>query len=180
MLTPVEAYRRRRRIEIVLSRLSIVPTAMLALMMGSLGVLWLEETRFGAWLLQPGVAVTAAVPAESGIVRDFGLCGREHSTCVVDGDTFWLDGVNIRIADIDTPEIHSPRCPSEAALGRRASLRLVELLGQGPFTLSPADRDEDRYGRKLRVVERDGWSIGAILVAEGLAHEWRDRRGGWC
>ncbi len=29
-------------------------------------------------------------------------------TCVVDGDTIWLEGVKIRIADIDTPEISQP------------------------------------------------------------------------
>jgi micrococcal nuclease len=37
-------------------------------------------------------------------------------------------------------------------------------------------RDEDRYGRKLRVVVRDGRSIGDMLVAEGLARAWTGRR----
>ena len=32
----------------------------------------------------------------------------------------------------------------------------------------------------LRIVERDGASIGQLLVAEGLAHEWRGRRESWC
>lgn len=34
-------------------------------------------------------------------------------------------------------------------------------------------RDEDRYGRKLRVLVRNGRSLGDILVSEGLA--WRER-----
>jgi len=42
-------------------------------------------------------------------------------TCVVDGDTFWLDGVKVRITDIDTPEVSDPLCAAEAALGARAS-----------------------------------------------------------
>jgi len=39
----------------------------------------------------------------------FAICGTVRRTCVVDGDTFWLDGNKIRIADIDTPEISQPR-----------------------------------------------------------------------
>src|SRR3546814_19974769 len=48
------------------------------------------------------------------------------------------------------------------------------LLGAGPFELRPGGdgRDEDRYGRKLRIVTRDGQSLGAMLVAAGLAREW--------
>jgi endonuclease YncB( thermonuclease family) len=52
-------------------------------------------------------------------------------TCVVDGDTIWLNGTKIRIADIDTPEIFHPRCSHEEALGHRATSRLVELLNAG-------------------------------------------------
>src|SRR5262249_36876037 len=59
--------------------------------------------------------------------------------CVVDGDTFHYHFTRIRIADIDTPETHPPRCAHEAELGRRATLRLQELLNQGPFTLETID-----------------------------------------
>jgi endonuclease YncB( thermonuclease family) len=116
----------------------------------------------------------------SGLLRDFGRCGLVRVTCVVDGDTFWLDGTKYRIADINTPEISSPQCAREADLGRRATERLAELLNAGPFTLSSIDRDEDQYGRKLRIVSRDGQSLGLALVAEGLAHEWQGYRQGWC
>src|SRR3546814_3267065 len=43
----------------------------------------------------------------------FELCGMTRRTCVVDGDTFWLEGEKIRIADIDTPEISEPQCDTE-------------------------------------------------------------------
>jgi endonuclease YncB( thermonuclease family) len=100
---------------------------------------------------------------------------------VVDGDTFWYGGAQIRIADIDTPEIHPPRCAYEAELGMRATRRLTELLRAGPFELEPImDRDEDKYGRKLRIVVRDGQSLGDQLVAEGLARRWVGRRMPWC
>lgn len=103
-----------------------------------------------------------------------------RTTCVVDGDTFWLQGNKVRIADINAPETHSAGCPAEQALGDRAALRLVSLLNAGPFALDTEGRATDRYGRLLRVVRRDGRSLGGQLVAEGLAEPWRGRRSDWC
>jgi endonuclease YncB( thermonuclease family) len=101
--------------------------------------------------------------------------------CVVDGDTFWFNGERVRVADIDAPETHPPRCPAEADLGNRATERLHELLNAGPFTLqSGSSPDEDRYGRKLRIVERNGRSLGSQLVSEGLARPWMGSRQPWC
>lgn len=103
------------------------------------------------------------------------------TNCVVDGDTFWLAGEKIRIADIDTPETHPPRCAHEAALGNAATDRLQDLLNAGPFSLQFIDRDTDRYGRKLRVIVRSGQSIGDTLVKEGLARPYDGGyREGWC
>lgn len=111
----------------------------------------------------------------------FATCaGPDRFTCVVDGDTFWLDGVKIRVADINAPESTHPGCPSEAALARRATVRFAELLNAGAFVLAAGSRDEDRYGRKLRVVSRDGVSLGVVLVREGLAEPWHGKRGDWC
>ena len=111
----------------------------------------------------------------------FGLCptggGRN---CVVDGDTFRLGGERIRVADIDAPETHPPRCAREARLGAAATHRLRALLNQGPVVLVRADRDTDRYGRKLRIVTRDGASLGEKLVEEGLARRWGGARRPWC
>ena len=112
----------------------------------------------------------------------FGMCGAfERHNCVIDGDTFYLRGLKIRVADIDTPETHPPRCEYERELGARATRRLQELLNVGPFELvQSGDRDEDRYGRKLRIVQRNGRSLGNILVAEGLARASTGRRQTWC
>ena len=43
--------------------------------------------------------------------------GGMRVTCVVDGDTLWLAGDKIRLADINTPEVTRPGCPAERALG---------------------------------------------------------------
>ncbi|EZP72190.1 putative nuclease [Novosphingobium resinovorum] len=100
--------------------------------------------------------------------------------CVVDGDTAWIDGEKVRIADIDAPETHPPRCPSEADLGKKATDRLAELMNSGPFEQLMADRDRDRYGRKLRILVRNGKSLGMQMVSEGLARQWEGRRQPWC
>ena len=101
---------------------------------------------------------------------------------VIDGDTLDYRGERIRIADINTPETGKPDCASEAALGAEATRRMEELIAAGPFTLLPAadGRDEDVYGRKLRIVARGGRSLGATLVDEGLAHDWQGFKQSWC
>jgi endonuclease YncB( thermonuclease family) len=111
----------------------------------------------------------------------FEPCGRVRSTCVVDGDTLWLNGEKIRIADIDTPEISSPKCQREYKLGILAKQRLVVLLNEGEFSLTTSRwGDEDRYGRKLRLLFRNSESIGNRLVQEGLAHRWNGHKISWC
>ncbi len=121
----------------------------------------------------PAIALTLAA--------SFALCAAgSRNTCVVDGDTFWLDGEKIRIADINAPETHGAACTSEAVRGAAATRRLVALLNAGPFLLTGTQRDRDRYGRQLRIVMRGRNSIGSQLVAEGLAERWQGRRGDWC
>jgi micrococcal nuclease len=100
--------------------------------------------------------------------------------CVVDGDTFYYRGNKIRIADIDTPETHDYGCESELELGNAATERLTELLNNGGFSLTNIDRDTDRYGRLLRIVERNGESVGGLLVGEGLARWYAGGRQPWC
>jgi endonuclease YncB( thermonuclease family) len=100
--------------------------------------------------------------------------------CVVDGDTIWLKGQKIRIADIDAPETHDPRCASEKQLGDRATTRLHDLLETGPITLQTIDRDHDVYGRKLRLVLVNDTSVGDTLVSEGLARYYGNGRRPWC
>jgi len=114
-------------------------------------------------------------------VENFRLCFTgSGDNCVVDGDTFYYHSAKIRIADIDTPETHPPRCVQEAELGRRATLRLQELLNQGPFTLETTEQDHDQYGRQLRIVMRGGASLGERMVDEGLARRWTGSRQPWC
>lgn len=150
----------------------------------------------GAMLLATGLTLTQsgtaeatpfAMPPESAMPKvdeeaaRFAPCNSDKRiTCVVDGDTFWYQGTKIRIADINAPEVSHPGCPQEAQLGARATQRLTQLLNAGHFSLVTQGRPVDRYGRALRVVVRQGQSLGARLEAEGLAEHWQGRRGNWC
>jgi micrococcal nuclease len=52
------------------------------------------------------------------ILAAFALCvASSRITCVVDGDTFWLAGEKVRIADINAPELHGAGCPAERQRG---------------------------------------------------------------
>jgi endonuclease YncB( thermonuclease family) len=138
---------------------------------------------FGLPLIFSAIAVLLHLSTDGVAgVGHFALCrGTPQPDCVVDGDTIRYGGVKIRLEDIDAPEIYSPRCAAEAALGQRATERLLELINAGPFRLvRRGARDEDRYGRKLRVIERDGRSLADTLVAEGLARPWDGARRSWC
>lgn len=163
--------------------------AMVVGLSGVLGATWDGEWPAGL-RLPVGIPASGDAPAggisldgdrTAGVSARFGLCHSGGGTnCVVDGDTFWFAGERIRIADIDAPETHPPRCAEEARLGKAATQRLHALLNQGPMVLEIEGRDTDRYGRKLRVVTRDGRSLGDQLVAEGLARPWTGRRQPWC
>ena len=137
-----------------------------------------------AWELAPSRWFSSPVPTASGapeVRASFGLCHTGGGTnCVVDGDTIWLEGQNIRIADIDAPETHDFGCQEELALGDQATQRLHSLLNSGAVTLGSVDRDEDPYGRKLRLVFVDGEGVGDTLVREKLARYYRGGKGSWC
>jgi micrococcal nuclease len=112
---------------------------------------------------------------------EFGRCGTgSRFTCVVDGDTLWYKGDRIRIADIDAPEVSQPQCARELNLGEQATARLIALLNAGPISLQTTDTEYDRYGRRLLKITRNGRSLGATLVNEGLAERWGGPQINWC
>jgi micrococcal nuclease len=135
------------------------------------------ESRRSKFILEAQEGAPPPLVVDSGP----GSKGSAANVRVIDGDTFDYAGVRIRIADIDTPEVRG-RCPYETALAARATARTRQLLAAGDFQLHalPSGRDEDRYGRKLRIVTRGGRSVGDVLVAEGLARTWTGRREPWC
>jgi micrococcal nuclease len=155
-------------------RLRNAPWRPLAALLAVAGVWWFAAERPNAMDGQGPSVINGG--------GGFVLCAwAQRPNCVIDGDTIRYGGLKIRLEDIDAPEVFSPKCPSERARGERATRRLLELINKGPFELvRTGERDEDRYGRKLRTLERAGRSLGAILVAEGLARPWDGARHPWC
>lgn len=130
------------------------------------GVTFFATTRDGGRAMASGSGTERADPA---------------FVSVIDGDTFVYRSERIRIADIDAPEVHG-RCAFETNLAAQATARMRALLFQGPFELHllASGRDRDVYGRQLRIVTRNGRSLGDQLVAEGLARTWTGYREPWC
>jgi endonuclease YncB( thermonuclease family) len=92
---------------------------------------------------------------------------------VVDGDTYdvRLSGgrkVRVRVLGIDTPEVYG----ATECGGPEASARAKRFLPRGTrvvLTSDPSQQLEDRYGRSLRYVAKNGKDIGRSLVRAGLA-----------
>jgi endonuclease YncB( thermonuclease family) len=166
--------RKQRKVPRRQWRLLNAPWQPLAALVGVAGALWFAAA------LPPNIMNGNGAGAMNGN-GVFALCvGARQQNCVIDGDTIRYGGTKIRLEDIDAPETFSPKCAAEAALGWQATRRLLELMNAGPFRVVDGGRDTDRYGRKLRVIERGGRSVGEVLIAEGLARRWDGARRSWC
>jgi micrococcal nuclease len=114
------------------------------------------------------------------------MCGNRpntsEKTCLVDGDTLWLQGENIRLQDFDTPEPQSQICggAAEVALAHQASGRLLELLNSNEWSIERFGYDRTRSKRRLATIKIDGRDVGDILIEEGLARRWPDGAEFWC
>lgn len=102
-------------------------------------------------------------------------------TCVVDGDTLWLRGVNYRLKSFDTPEPQTAICGGqrEVALAHRASARLLELLNENEWTIETYGLDGTGK-RVLATIRLNGRDVGDILIEEHLARRWPDGEEFWC
>lgn len=99
----------------------------------------------------------------------------------VDGDSVRYRGVLYRVVGLDTPELRA-RCPEERVLALRARDRMAEI-GNGRVRMERVTTQRDKYGRPLvRLYDRQGRDVAAILISEGLARPFdgRGRRGSWC
>lgn len=122
-----------------------------------------------------------AAPAEI-VTAKFTPCGPGRGpACVIDGDTFKLGDRKIRILGIDAPELAAPQCAEEAVLARKSADRLLVLLNQGEFEMiAHRLQRQDRHGRDLVVVRRNGKSIGRQMINDGLAHRYIGSKSSWC
>jgi endonuclease YncB( thermonuclease family) len=109
------------------------------------------------------------------------MCGSgPRENCIVDGDTFWLNGEKYRPMGYDTPEPMTNICGGavELELAKQASQRLLRLFNETEISIEPNGRD--RYDRILAIVRSDGEDVGNILIREGLARSYPDGCEFWC
>lgn len=113
------------------------------------------------------------------------------SLTAVDGDTVRCDGQLMRllgggipfVSGIDTPEIGShAKCIKERKLALIAKGRLKELLEERGLRIEIKGIDNTPAHRPLvNIYRKDGREVGAMLLAEGFAREWRPRhKNDWC
>lgn len=124
---------------------------------------------------------TSSVPV--GAQDQWPICTNgKRTTCIVDGDTFWREGIKYRIVGYDAPEAgDGARCGHERSLADRATQQL-QLIMRMPG-IQYRDQGEDRYGRVLtRVMTQDG-DIADQMINLGLGHAYRGGhrdRNQWC
>jgi micrococcal nuclease len=85
-------------------------------------------------------------------------------TKVVDGDTLDINGIRIRLALVDTPEINQP--------GYDRAKQFVESLclgKKGELDVDSGQRRGDRHGREIGVVYCDGVNMNEKLMSNNLA-----------
>jgi len=114
---------------------------------------------------------------------------------LIDGDTIRVAGETFRLVGFDAPETYRAQCPAERELGNRATFRLRQLIAAGgldlkkvPCACHPGTEGTPRcnYGRSCAVLRARGQDVGALLIAEGLAHAYVcgltscPRREEWC
>lgn len=138
---------------------------------------WVLADRF----LPEEDATTPSAGTGTEYTARFTMCGRSRYTCVVDGDTIWWRGQNLRLQSYDTPEPYDGICggSAEVALAKRASARLLELLNTNPFTVDTFGRD-GTGSRTLATIRIEGRDVGDILIEEGLARRWPNGNEFWC
>jgi len=110
-----------------------------------------------------------------------GYCdGGKRHTCIVNGDTIWLEGEKLRPQGFDTPEPQTNMCggASEKKLALKVKARLRELLNNNTWTVERFGLD--RYERTLATIRINGEDVGDILIRERLARKWPDGHEWWC
>ena len=94
---------------------------------------------------------------------------------VIDGDTFDVAGITVRLFGVDAPELDQTCTNRDAAqwpCGLWVSDQVTELYGGQQADCMATDID--RYGREVARCAVGGADLGRALVAQGLATAYRD------
>ena len=124
-------------------------------------------------------AMALAMNPLPSLAASFPICkGGHRVTCVVDGDTFWLNGEKVRVDGYDSPEMGQPKCSGPAPGAVEARSALTRLLNTGIVELDR--RGTDRYGRTLARVLVDGQDITKEMIGAGHGRRYKPGQQDWC
>lgn len=156
------------------------------------GVGWMSSRYLSS---QPAQSQAVASSSSSSSIRAL----RASDIRVIDGDTLDIarQSANVRLVGFNAPEVSSPKCSNELALGRRATERLKALIKSAQSmeltrvrcACAPGTEGTGRcnFGRQCGVLKVDGQDVGKILISEGLAVSYicgrtscPPRPGNWC
>jgi len=145
--------------------------------------------------LSSKVAQIETTARQSSNTRDL----RATDIRVIDGDTLGIarQSANVRLVGFNAPEVSTPKCSNELAMGRRATDRLRALIRSANSieltrvrcACAPGTEGTSRcnFGRQCGVLKLDGQDVGKILISEGLAASYicgrtscPPRTGNWC
>jgi Micrococcal nuclease (thermonuclease) homologs len=93
---------------------------------------------------------------------------------VIDGDIIEVHGQRIRLSGIDAPEsrqLCQDASGKDYRCGQKAALALADKIGRQ--TIRCVGKATDRYGRLVAVCYLKELDLGAWLVSEGLAIDYR-------
>ncbi|MCG8492438.1 MAG: hypothetical protein MI743_12540 [Sneathiellales bacterium] len=119
---------------------------------------------------------------------------------ITDGDTFFArvalwpglsTDVSVRIRGIDTPESWRPKCKSEKAAGKAATVFLMQqfnsphrgaVLGKAMAKVTLKNVALGKYsGRVLADVQHAGEDIAKLILSEGHGRKYAGgKRQSWC
>jgi endonuclease YncB( thermonuclease family) len=94
---------------------------------------------------------------------------------IIDGDTIDIGGERIRLWGVDAPEARQ-QCTARGNPGRSARSALARAVGGR--TVTCAVRDHDDYGRTVAQCSVAGVDLGAAMVSQGWAWDYRQYSGG--
>lgn len=92
-----------------------------------------------------------------------------------------LNKMYIRIANIDTPELHG-KCPDEIERSKKAKDRLKELAN-GVDSMTIKNYHWDKYGGRITAdIYIKGVNVGELMIKENLAHPFtgKEKKQPWC
>ncbi len=113
-----------------------------------------------------GIAAAAAFAAEVACTSQEHIAGRPK---IIDGDSFEIGAVGVRLFGVDAPEGRQSctRSRRDWACGEAAAAQLRRLVGSRDVTCE--QRDVDTYGRIVAVCRVGPTDLGAAMVRAGFA-----------